>query len=108
MPIDPLNEELLGCPKTAQLFSRLTGENKHHTTFARYMRQGCLSPSGRRIYLESIRLGSRLYTTPDALRRFIAAMSEPASPSEHPSADEQAEQDQAEYEAQRALDRADI
>jgi hypothetical protein len=108
MPIDPLNEELLGCPKTAQLFSRLTGENKHHTTFARYMRQGCIAPSGRRIYLESIRLGSRLYTTPDALRRFIAAMSEPAQPETRSKPGEQAQHDHAELEAQRVLDRENI
>ena len=106
--IDPISDSLVGCGAAAELLSRSTGRPIAPSTVSRWIREGRRTAAGRRVYLDAVRLGDRLYTTEDAIRRYVADLSEPAPAGDPDHADEATERDEAEREAEAQLDRARI
>jgi len=76
--IDPITDDLQGCAAIARLVREQTGRRCDRSTVSRWITKGCLGQDGRRHRLECVRIGKRLYSTPDALRDFIRACSQPA------------------------------
>jgi len=100
-PIDPVRDDLIGCPAAAKLLYERTGQRFHPTTIARWAREGKRSRSGQRVYLNAIHIGKQLYTRRDDIAQFIRAVNE--QPLHEPTED-----DEAEREAEQELDRAGI
>jgi hypothetical protein len=76
--IDPIGDELFGCAAIARLVREQTGHRCDRSTVSRWITQGRIGRDGRRHRLEAVRIGSRLYSTREALRAYIRALSEPA------------------------------
>jgi hypothetical protein len=69
MSIDPLSEELLTMPEAASLLPKRRGGAKVSlTSLWRWSTRGA-----KGVRLETVRVGSSVYTTRAALRRFIEA-----------------------------------
>ena len=68
MPIDPSNEELLTLTAASKILPSLDGKRIHPSTLWRWCHKG-----SRGIYLEFIRLGTRILTSVEALNRFMLA-----------------------------------
>jgi len=70
------NGDGLSPSSVARTFSERGGRpGVHPTTIFRWMTKGVLCPDGRRVRLESVRIGSRYWTTWAAVERFVAATS---------------------------------
>src|SRR5262245_39482752 len=73
---DPLSEQLLSLPAAARRLPRLTADRPvSPATLWRWAHRGV-----RGVRLETWRLGGRTATSLEALRRFVAARSDPACP----------------------------
>lgn len=70
-------------------FQKVIGEHFNYSTFWRWGTRGVLV-NGKRVYLETTKIGRRRRTTVSAVRRFIDAMNPAAS---HPDAERQATTD---------------
>lgn len=68
MPIDPSNEELLTLTAASKVLPSLDGKRIHPSTLWRWCHKG-----SRGIYLEFVRLGTRILTSVEALNRFMVA-----------------------------------
>ena len=75
MSADLLSESLLSLPEAArQLPSR-----PHHSTVWRWAEKGING-----VMLETLRIGTRRFTSTEALQRFLEAINEPAAPAPRP------------------------
>jgi len=72
--INLLAEHVLDLAEVARVF-RVNGRPRHLTTIWRWVTQGRAGPGGgRRVKLETVRLGGRTVTTEEAVRRFLTAL----------------------------------
>ena len=67
------DEPLIGMGEAGRKFSA------HPATVTRWIRSGCRSTTGERVYLEGVRRGHKWFTSWPALKRFFARLSTPAS-----------------------------
>ncbi len=75
--IDILKDEgLLTLSAAARSLPRIGDKRPHASTIWRWCRIGVKSRSGRRIRLEHVRVGARVFTTADAINGFVAAVAE--------------------------------
>jgi hypothetical protein len=81
-----LTEDPFGLSAAAKLFGSFRqGRPTSPATVFRWCTVGVRLPDGRRVFLEHIRLGSRLLTSRPACIRFLAAQqSDPADPAPAP------------------------
>lgn len=75
-----MTTERLRMAEAAQLASPKTGAKVNEATVRRWASRGVVNPCGRRIFLQTERVGRRLYTTPMWLEEFIACCSEAEPP----------------------------
>jgi hypothetical protein len=91
----------LGMSEAGAFIAERTGGTPiHATTVTRWCLKGARLPSGLRIRLEHFRCGPRLFTTREAIVRFIKAQTEPTgepinprTPTERNRATDQAEKE---------------
>jgi hypothetical protein len=77
---DLLNEDVISLAGVARLFPGARGaERVSPTTTFRWCTRGVRTPAGV-VKLESFRAGSRVFTSRQAVERFVAALSTPAEP----------------------------
>ncbi len=110
--IDVLNDEgLLTLSEAARSLPRIGDKRPHASTIWRWCRLGIKSRSGRRIRLEHVRVGARVFTTADAINDFVAAVAEadreafdsqPAPPVNKPRTSKQRERAIAQAERELA------
>lgn len=70
MAISLQDEKVLRLVEAVKLLPRHVGRKVHTSTLWRWMRVGCKSRVGRRVFLDHIRLGGVLLTSAEALDRF--------------------------------------
>lgn len=75
-----MSHDILRIADAAKLVSPVDGPAVHETTVRRWSRLGVLSTSGQRVFLRSMRIGRRLYTTQEWLEQFIAHCSADDTP----------------------------
>lgn len=69
---DLTDEGLIAPTDAARLYPRPPGGKKVAvSTISRHMLHGCLSETGRRVRLQHVRAGRRLYTSEQAIKRFF-------------------------------------
>jgi len=100
--IDPVSDELYGCAAIAQLVRDQTGHRCDRSTISRWITQGRIGQDGNRHRLEAVRIGGRLYSTREALRRYIRACSEPAPAGDPDHGQDDDDTDHLEAEAELA------
>lgn len=89
MPLDPRTEQMIpltAVPSLPWVPRTRAGKRIDISTPIRWAQRGILAEDGRRVYLESLRIGNALHTSEEALVRFFQATSR-QSPC--PSADAQ-------------------
>ena len=75
--IDVLNDSaLLSLTEVARSLPRINGNRLHSSTVWRWCRVGVKSRSGLRVRLDHVRIGARVFTTADAVNRFVAAVAD--------------------------------
>jgi hypothetical protein len=75
-PLHPLaGETLRSFAAAARELPSRTGRHAHATTLWRWATTGAKAPSGVRVRLERVRIGSTWYTSVEALQRFFSALS---------------------------------
>jgi hypothetical protein len=73
--IDPTKEQVIIPTQAAKLFpGTRPGRTMHPNGVIRAMKRGTPTPRGR-IHLEHFRFGGRLFTSVEAVQRYIAALS---------------------------------
>lgn len=71
-------EGLIALAEAARLFPGARGASRANpSTVYRWCVRGCKTADGRRVHLEHLRAGSRVFTTTAAVARFIDALSAP-------------------------------
>lgn len=107
MPADLLTETPLPLSAVARTFPGARGAARiNPTTVWRWCTKGTRTPDGRRVRLEYFRLGSRVMTTSEAVRRYVAALTgapadaAPTPPTRTPT-DRQRSSERAEAELRR-------
>jgi hypothetical protein len=72
-----LAETLVGLSAAARdLPGSAPGRSVHAATMWRWATSGCTARGGRRVVLETVSIGSRRFTSREAVHRFIEALSE--------------------------------
>lgn len=66
MPIDIHNEEIITLSQAARLLPKINSKHISPNAVWRWCRRGT-----RGVHLEHVRIGGRLFTSPDALNRFV-------------------------------------
>jgi hypothetical protein len=75
MAIDLVNEQTFPLADAAKLMPHgRKGRPCHFTTVLRWVRDGAVGPTGKRVHLEAVRLGGRWVTSREALERFTARL----------------------------------
>jgi hypothetical protein len=83
-------ERLIGLGEAAKILTA------HVNSVRRWICQGAIAPSGQKVKLEAVRVGSRWKTSSEAIQRFVAALTPSTDPPPH--APSQAKRDsRAEY-----------
>ena len=82
------------------------GKRLHASTVFRWIRNGVQAPSGVRIRLEHVRIGKYLYTSSEALERFIAATNE--VPIDSPTVRSPAQRERASNKAAQELEKLGV
>jgi hypothetical protein len=78
--IDLTAEETFPLPHAAKYLPKgRRGRPVHFTTLLRWVLDGVAAPSGNRVRLEALRVGSRWVTSKEALQRFAEALTPAAS-----------------------------
>ncbi len=73
--IDVVNgteEQLLSLSDATRVLPKIQGKRPHNSTVWRWCRIGVKARSGRRVRLEHVRVGARVFTTAAALNAFVA------------------------------------
>ena len=82
---DLLNEDVISLTGAARLFPGTRGaERVSPSTTFRWCTRGVKTPTGV-VKLESFRAGSRVFTTRQAVERFVAVLSAPIEPTPAPA-----------------------
>jgi hypothetical protein len=72
-----LAEAIVGLSAVARdLPGSAPGKSVHAATMWRWATSGCTARDGRRVVLETVKIGSRIFTSREAVARFIEALSE--------------------------------
>lgn len=82
---DLLTEDIISLAAAGKLFPGSRGADRvNPSTVYRWTMQGVRTPTGV-MKLESLRAGSRVFTTRQAVERFVAALSAPTEPAAAPA-----------------------
>ena len=98
--IDIDREQLLPLSEAAKLIPSAKGKHLHPASVWRWVRKGVVAPDGRRVKLDSAKVGGRWYTSREAVQRFLEALTQQFEVSAAPSPPRTSGQ------RQRASDRA--
>jgi len=76
--INPESEEILSMPQAAEspLLTTASGKRPSAVLLSRWRNRGRLSSSGQRVCLETIRLPAGIFTSREAINRFVAALND--------------------------------
>lgn len=104
--VDLLAEDVISMAAVARIFPGSRGADRvNPSTPFRWCTRGVRTPAGL-VKLESFRVGSRLFTTREAVGRFVAALSAPAEAAPAPIVRTPSARKKASEAAAEALKRA--